>query len=106
MEIRVLTEKENGSTVSIMTNQQLVIQLEENPSTGYQWEPPESCLTGVIVKKDFAGNAELNPGKSMTREFYFEARHSGTEKIKFKLKRAWEDKASFIKEFEIVVLIP
>jgi len=45
-----------GNAVLVSQGQNFTIQLQSNPSTGYQWEPTYDNSTLTLVNQAFAGN--------------------------------------------------
>ncbi len=47
---RTLTESDNGRTIAITRGQVVKVQLNENPTTGFRWEP--SISSGIRITDD------------------------------------------------------
>jgi len=85
---------DRGKLISIKKNDDLVITLPENPTTGYRWavqlsgdilqikEPPVYLSVGEAV------------GSGGTRMFSFAANGAGDSELTFKLHRPWERESS------------
>ena len=89
----VLTERDNGSSISVYKGQELVIELNSNPSTGYRWEVVESNENKNILRfmgMEF-GEPETNlfgaPQKQIIR---FEVNDTGICSPKLVYQRPWE----------------
>ncbi|MCD6215057.1 MAG: protease inhibitor I42 family protein, partial [Candidatus Desulfofervidus sp.] len=87
----VLTEQHNGSSISVYKGQELVIELNSNPSTGYRWEVVESNENILRFMGMEFGEPETNlfgaPQKQIIR---FEVNDTGVCSPKLVYKRPWE----------------
>lgn len=100
-----LTQADNGKAIVLNINQTLVISLNENPTTGFQWaiEPSPNPLLGL---KDSQYVAVAQPGivgGGGQRILTFQAARTGTEKLQLKLWRAWEGESSIVERFTVTV---
>jgi inhibitor of cysteine peptidase len=86
------TDADNGSTVELHPGDTLVITLEGNPTTGYQWELIPS-QDGVMPLQDepeyVAGNTKL-VGSGGVYHFTFRAENYGSTRIDLKYYRSFE----------------
>ena len=87
----VLTEQHNGSSISVYKGQELVIELNSNPSTGYRWEVVESNENILRFMGMEFGEPETNlfgaPQKQIIR---FEVNDTGICSPKLVYQRPWE----------------
>ena len=87
----VLTERDNGSSISVYKGQELVIELNSNPSTGYRWEVVESNENILRFMGMEFGEPETNlfgaPQKQIIR---FEVNDTGICSPKLVYQRPWE----------------
>ena len=87
---QTLTNADAGRTVSVNTGDTIVVQLEENPTTGYLWKVEElDSQILQLVSEDYeaAGGGIGGGGK---RKFVFKANDAGLSPLKLKHMRQWE----------------
>jgi len=102
-------EADNGGQIELELGQILVVTLESNPSTGYQWEILENDES---VLKQF-GQAEFKPSDTSEQPmvgaggweiFRFKAVSAGQATLELVYHRTWED-AEPLKTFSIQVTV-
>jgi predicted secreted protein len=84
-----LTEPDAGSEHSIGVGQELIVRLQENRTTGYQWQltiPPD----GLALDDDAYEAATDRPGSGGIRTFRLHATGPGTHRLGAALRRSWE----------------
>ncbi|HDH96124.1 MAG TPA: hypothetical protein ENF73_00165 [Proteobacteria bacterium] len=102
-----LTEDDNRRPVKLQKGQRLVVELEENPTTGYRWQFKEGGLPDVIaqVSSEFEpySREPTRVGAGGKRTFVFEAVKYGNGMLKLVYCRPWQCELSAVKEFSISV---
>lgn len=97
----VIAQDDQGRTFEADRGDLIVIRLEENPTTGYEWEMP------VLEFLDSGFSSE--PGKLMgrggTRTLRFRARSSGSQQIRLRLRRSWEPVDVAAQHFEVNIQV-
>ncbi len=100
-----LTEKDNGSTVSLRGNQSLQIILSSNISTGYSWNivSIDPALLAQEGEKVYIQESNRRGGGGHTT---FQFRGTGKGKVFLKLAyyRGWEKNPSYEKTFTVTIL--
>jgi len=96
----------NGSQVELQRGQILVISLESNPTTGYQWEVVE--LDEAFLRQ--VGEAEFKPesellGAGGTETFRFEAVSAGKMPLALAYHRLWEEGVEPLETFSLEVVV-
>jgi len=95
-----LTLADSGTAVDLPVGDRLVLQLEENPTTGYRWglEPLDQEVVAVehVEYAPARGGAVGGGGQ---RTWTVVARKPGTATLQLKLWRPWEGDASISKRF-------
>ena len=87
-------EGQNGASVSATVGDELKLELAENPTTGFRWQP-----TGIddrilqLRGDDFVSAAGAAIGGGGRRLFRWAAVHPGVTEVRLELKRAWETSA-------------
>ncbi|UCC99804.1 MAG: protease inhibitor I42 family protein, partial [Phycisphaerales bacterium] len=108
-EIRV-DEEDNGSQIELDQGQILVITLQSNPTTGYQWEQVEN---GESILEQM-GQAEFKPsetsepplvGSGGWEIFRFKAVSAGQMTLKLVYHRSWGEGVEPLKTFSIQIVV-
>jgi inhibitor of cysteine peptidase len=101
-----ISEKDNNRQVKVSRGTILVISLNENPTTGFNWrmQPcPEHIL--ILEADDFSPGAGSGVGGGGTRRFQFRAIGAGRAAIRAKYRRTWDPENKFASEFTPDVLV-
>jgi len=100
-----LTKNDNDKTVEAKVGESVVIELPENPTTGYRWILDVKEGTGIASANDscYAAAYESGIGSGGTRTFIVELESSGIATINAKLRRQWEPENMAIDEFKAVI---
>lgn len=90
---RIVTEADNGSTISLDADTTLEVRLQGNPTTGYEWRVAELDtaslrLTSSHYEPEPAGD---RVGVGGTYFFRFDQIKAGSSKLRLVYKRPWED---------------
>jgi inhibitor of cysteine peptidase len=104
-----LTGKADVSQVELKVGQELVIELESNPTTGYSWEVDEIDPTilqqdGEAVYQDESDDAELVGGGG-TETFTFKATSTGETTLTLVYHRPWEEGVEPLETFSVEVMV-
>ncbi len=102
----LLTTNDDGRTIETAVGDSLLIELPENPTTGYRWtqeagSPPAVHLCGSSFDRDTSG-AFGAPG---IRSFRYEILDRGEGPMRFRCWQEWEDEASITETFSVVVVV-
>ena len=101
----VITEADRGRDMAAQVGDTLVVQLRENPTTGYRWAC--TALDANILElagDDFGTGGQAGVGGGGLRVFRFGAKGGGSARVEFKLARSWESGApSALFEFRVSV---
>ena len=103
----VVTKEDDGRLVTLDRGDLLVVRLEGNPSSGYEWELVDPLDQGVLEQvgeREFVseGNDDI-VGAPGTFVFRFRAVASGTIPLQFVYERPWEEEP--IETFSVVVYV-
>lgn len=102
----VLGQADSGRRTEIAPGSRIIVQLPENPSTGYSWQL-EPVMGDAVTLESNALQTTLSaaaPGAGGSRAFVFLAQSPGTALLRLHLKRPWEAKAA-AKTFEVTVQV-
>ena len=103
-----LTEADAGRGVLLHVGDDLVLQLAENPTTGYAWSVEAPSAAGAALREAparFQAPAGPEAGAAGAREFRFEAVAPGAADLQFKLWRDWAGEASVTKRVTLRVQV-
>lgn len=95
-----------SGTISVAVNEEFVIELDSNPSTGYSWQENHDQSYITLVDKTFEQDpgSKGMPGAGGTEHFRFKALKAGETKITMGYSRSWESKPPLeAREFTIKV---
>lgn len=84
--------------VSIALSERLVVELPENPTTGYRWTvsaPSDDTVVALLLSGYRPGGEATGAGG--TKCFVFEGKEAGTVELRFRKSRPWKA-ASIIDE--------
>ena len=91
---QVKTYTDSGQTINIGVNQQFVIALGSNPTTGYSWQVSYDKTMLELMEKTYKPGKEAKQGKvgaGGTELFRFKTLKTGGDEITLVYKRPWEE---------------
>lgn len=99
----VKTYTDSGQTISIGVNQEFVIALGSNPTTGYSWQGSydETMLELVGGESTYKESKEGVVGAGGIEYFRFKALKAGETEITLVYKRPWEEEIVEQKVFTV-----
>jgi predicted secreted protein len=101
-----LSQADIGKTIRINIGDVIVINLAENPTTGFQWEMDEIDNSVVVLENEiFSELGDGGLGSGGTKSFVIKALTSGNQHIQLKYWKAWEGESSVDKRFDITLCI-
>jgi inhibitor of cysteine peptidase len=101
-----LTWADNGKSIKVHSGDSLVVRLDENPTTGFQWATDghdDDIL--VLQSSDYLPAAGAVIGGGGQRIFTFEAQKAGTTLLQLKRWRAWEGDKSILERFAVTIRV-
>ena len=101
----VKTYTDAEKTISVGVNQEFIIALDANPTTGYDWEESHDAAMLKLVEKKYRPDEKAAGlvGAGGTQYFQFKALKVGKTSITFAYKRPWEEDIAEQKAFNIDV---
>lgn len=102
----IITPSDQGRTFEANQGELIVIRLEENPTTGYQWEV--GAVDSQIIEfldSHYSTTPGTGIGGGGTRAFRFRAKLSGRGQIQLRLRRSWEPVDAAIECFEVNIRV-
>jgi inhibitor of cysteine peptidase len=100
-----LTQEQNGQTVKTRSGNTFIIQLPENPTTGYRWSLllADSSIVELVSDEVFHGSSTIGSGGQ--RRLTFRAKNIGSTQLKLSLFRPWEGRLSSSEEYHITLVV-
>ncbi len=101
-----LTGADNGKTIHVHSGNLIVITLDSNASTGYQWAIEKSDDALLTLKQsDYAATPNAPPGSGGSQIFTFVAKGAGTVDLQLKYWRSFAGDKSIIQRFAITIQV-
>ena len=100
----VKTYTDSGQAINIGTNQEFIIALDSNPTTGYSWQASydESMLELVGKSYEMGEQAKQGAvGAGGVEYFQFKAVKAGNTEITLDYQRSWEEQSTDQKVFTV-----
>lgn len=99
-----LTEAEDGHEVVLAVGDELVVLLDENPTTGYRWAV--TCAEGFELAEDSYEPAQpMAFGSGGRRELHFRATAAGRAELELSHRQEWEGEGSARGHFRARALV-
>ncbi|MFM7448184.1 MAG: protease inhibitor I42 family protein [Leptolyngbyaceae cyanobacterium] len=106
MSVISLSQSDNGKSIQIRVGNLVVIQLRENPTTGYQWTFNQSNQQVLAFQgTEYTPSAATGVGGGGQRVFRFKGERAGTTELDFKLWRQWQGEQSTIDRFTTTIQV-
>ncbi|MDD3043022.1 MAG: protease inhibitor I42 family protein [Methanosarcinaceae archaeon] len=98
------TEADNGKTVSLENGDIFILELPENPSTGYSWELGMNMGIDILEEGYIQDEKPLEMvGVGGTHFWIIKADSSGSQKISAVYKQFWEEETGDEERFELTI---
>ena len=100
----VKTYTDSGQTIIIAANQEFVIALGSNPTTGYSWQESHDETVLKLVEKTYKPGEKAKQGAvgaGGVEYFRFKALKTGRTEITMAYKRPWEEEMIEQKVFAV-----
>jgi inhibitor of cysteine peptidase len=106
MDTITLRKHDSGRRLMAPPNTQVVVQLPENPTTGYRWSV-DQLDEAILAPGDSTYRADSDGaiGGGGVHTFSFTARQPGATQLRLKLWREWEGDASVTDRFEAAIQV-
>lgn len=91
---RTLREGDTGAVVQMSVAEQVVVELEGNPTTGFAWEvtPTDAAVIVPAGEPEYRSESDAD-GSGGTYTFRFTAVGPGEAEVVMVYRRSWEDEA-------------
>jgi inhibitor of cysteine peptidase len=103
-EVKTYTDPEQNLSVSV--NQEFIVALSSNPTTGYTWQENYDEAMLKLVEKTYEQSEEAKPpvvGAGGTEFFRFQDLKAGETKITMVYMRTWEAQSADHKVFTVEI---
>ncbi len=101
-----LTKADKGKTVQVHTGDQVMLQLDENPSTGYLWAIDKTDNAVLALQhSDYTPTPGGALGSGGTRVFTFIAKNPGRVHLQLKVWRSFEGNSSVIQRYDATIQV-
>jgi predicted secreted protein len=102
----VFSEKDNGRLVRVLRGSKVTVELEENPTTGYQWIVNIVDEIFLMPEGDaFLIGAQMGLGVGGVRRFFFRAKGTGCTSLSLINKRPRHSDHEATATFKLAVQI-
>jgi predicted secreted protein len=88
-----LAEADSGKVVDVRPGERVTVRLAANRSTGYGWaflSSGSNALTRLASEYTQVAGADGKPGGDGLESWYFQAKGSGQQELRFEYRRPWE----------------
>jgi inhibitor of cysteine peptidase len=99
-----LTEADAGKSIEVGEGEEIVVVLEENPTTGYRWQVDRTNGILELEGDSYTPDPEMRFGSGGKRELRFRRTGPGTGRLELKLWQEWEGESSVTKRFGVEIL--
>ena len=99
----LLTRQDHGQTIAAAVGSQLVLQLDESPTTGYTWAPVEASDALPLTGDSFTAAGPGSVGGGGQRRLHFDVLQPGEHRLELALMRPWEGAAAAVERFSLTV---
>jgi inhibitor of cysteine peptidase len=97
-----LAEADSGTTLRAAPGEEVLVELAENPTTGYVWHHVDPDGSGlVLVSSDFDPPNAAAVGAGGVRRLRFRVSGAGRRALVLVLKRPWESGGSEVGNWRV-----
>ncbi len=98
-----LTKADDGRSVRMGGADEIVLQLPENPTTGYRWQIERIDRALELTADTYQASPTVRIGSGGVREFRFRRVAPGDARLELKHWQEWEGDRSISERFAITV---
>jgi inhibitor of cysteine peptidase len=96
-----VTNEANGTSIEGRVEDEIVVRLSENPSTGYRWQLDHIEGPVEFVNDSYEPHLSVQLGSGGTRQFSFRAQAQGAARLALKHWKRFEGEGSVIERFAL-----
>ncbi|MFC1984302.1 protease inhibitor I42 family protein [Chloroflexota bacterium] len=104
----LVDNSDSGDAVKLCINSELIIDLESNATTGFQWEVVEVSEQGIIEKVNNEYNAPeagAPVGAGGIERWTFKALNEGTTRLYMEYSQPWQGGTKAAETFTLIVIV-
>jgi inhibitor of cysteine peptidase len=102
----MLGTADDGQSFAVDRAERIVIELPENPTTGYRWSLRSKVEPVLRLDRDsFQSAADSRPGAGGNRHFEFTAAATGSARILLWNWREWEGEGSVALRYSVTISV-
>jgi len=96
----------NGEQIEVKQDQFIVIELEGNPSTGFDWEVKEvdEAILTLVGEREYEFDSKLLGAPGVVT-FRFEVVKAGETTLELIYHRAWEEEVAPLEIFSVNIMV-
>jgi inhibitor of cysteine peptidase len=102
---KTLTTADNGTTIEVHPGDEIIVRLDENPTTGYRWQVDRIDGPLEPIGDSYQMSAPGTIGGGGTHDFRFRATTPGPAHLTLKHLRSWEGDASITERFSATITV-
>ena len=101
----LLKKENNGQHIKLTLHQEFQIELDSNPTTGYQWTFADTTKSIIsLIHRQFKETSnKIKLGTPGRQQFYLKANAVGQMKLKLIYHRPWEKNVVPIDSFYVII---
>jgi inhibitor of cysteine peptidase len=96
-------KEQDGATLALRVGESLLLQLPENPTSGYRWAFARLDDTRLTVDDAAYRSDDPRPGTGGVATWTLRARAPGQPQVELKRWRPWEGDRSIVERFSITL---
>lgn len=102
-----ITQADQGKTFRVRSGSVIVLNLAENPSTGYTWEIEKIDPYAIKLQNSTFSSSPTDGlvGVGGKRIFTFKTKARGVARLQLKEWRSWEGDRSIVQRFDVTLQI-
>jgi inhibitor of cysteine peptidase len=101
-----ITQADRGKTFTVCSGDVIVINLAENPTTGYQWAIDKIDSNAIeLQNSEFSLPKNAGVGAGGEQIFTFGTKATGVARLQLKEWRSWEGDRSIVQRFDVTLQI-
>lgn len=102
----LLTAQDHGKLIKCQTRQELTIELESNPSTGYTWQVIKGDTLHLrLLREEYVPGTTERMGAAGKQRLHFQTLTTGRAPLLLEYRRPWEKEVEAVKSFQVTLVI-
>jgi inhibitor of cysteine peptidase len=98
-----VSNADHGRSFTARVGDDIVVELPEQPTTGYRWHVDEPKGALVLEADRFSAEEGAAIGGGGTRMFTFRAARPGAARLRLRLYREWEAESAPLEELSALI---